>query len=127
SDPNGPYAQAVSKFLDFRLQGKPLTITGDGEQTRDLVHVSDVVRANILAFENKAVSSGEVINIGSGKNYSVNEIARMIGGEAIHIAPRIEPKHTKADISLAKKLLGWEPTISLEEGIAELKKSAGLV
>lgn len=127
SDPNGPYAQAIGKFVDFRKKGKPLTITGDGEQTRDLVHVRDVVHANILAFENPTIGVGEVINIGSGKNYSVNEIARMIGGEVVYLAPRIEPRHTRADITRAKKLLNWEPKILLEEGIAELKKLAGLV
>ena len=80
----------------------------------------DVVRANILAMESKNVGKGEVINIGAGKNVSVNEIARIIGGEISYIAPRIEPKHTLADNRKAKKLLGWEPTVSIEEGIAEL-------
>jgi len=126
ADPNGPYAQAIVKFLDQRVRGKPLTITGDGEQTRDCVHVSDVVRANILAFKNKNVGNGEVINIGSGKNVSVNKIARLVGGEVTHIPPRIEPRHTQADIRLAKKLLGWKPTVRLEDGIAELKRQAGL-
>jgi UDP-glucose 4-epimerase len=126
-DPHGPYAQAIGKFLHQRKAGKPLTITGDGEQTRDCVHVRDVVRANILAFENPHVGGGEVINIGSGNAPSINEIARMIGGDIVHIEPRIEPRHTRADISKAKNLLGWEPTISLEDGIAELKQLAGLV
>lgn len=126
ADPNGPYAQAIIKFLNFRKQGMPLTVTGDGEQTRDSVHVSDIVRANMLAYENDSVREGEVINIGSGVNVSVNEIARMIGGEVVHIAPRIEPHDTRADITRAKELLGWEPTVSLEEGIAELKKEFSL-
>jgi len=126
ADPNGPYAQAIIKFLNFRKQGMPLTVTGDGEQTRDSVHVSDIVRANMLAYEKDTVGQGEVINIGSGTNVSVNEIARMIGGEVVHIAPRIEPHDTRADITRARQLLGWEPTVSLEEGIAELKKEFGL-
>jgi UDP-glucose 4-epimerase len=127
ADPNGPYAQAIIKFIHLRKANKPLTITGDGKQTRDSVHVRDVVRANIMAFESKKVGKGEVINIGSGRNASVNEIAKMIGGKTVHIAPRIEPRHTKADIRKAKKLLKWEPTITLKEGIAELKEIAGLV
>lgn len=126
ADPNGPYAQAIIKFLNFRKQGMPLTVTGDGEQTRDSIHVSDIVRANMLAYEKDTVGQGEVINIGSGRNVSVNEIARMIGGEVVHIAPRIEPHDTLADITCAKELLNWEPTVSLEDGIAELKKEFGL-
>jgi UDP-glucose 4-epimerase len=88
--------------------------------------VSDIVRANLLAFENQNVKSGEVINIGSGKDYSVNEIAAMIGGEIVHIEPRIEPRNTRADISRAKELLGWEPTVSVADGIADLKKRLGI-
>jgi nucleoside-diphosphate-sugar epimerase len=121
ADPNGPYAQAIIKFMDQRAHGKPMTITGDGEQTRDSVHVRDVVRANLLASR-ADVTHGEVINIGSGKDYSVNEVAKLIGGEVTYIEPRIEPRHTRADITRAKQLLGWEPTISLQEGIAELKQ-----
>ncbi len=127
ADPNGPYAQAIIKFLDLRKQGKPLTITGDGEQTRDSVHVTDIVRANVLAYETDAIRQGEVINIGSGRNVSVNEIARMIGGDVVYIAPRIEPHDTRADIRRAKELIGWEPRVSLEEGIAELKREWAIV
>lgn len=126
ADPGGPYAQAIIKFIHLRKQGKPLTVTGDGGQTRDSVHVSDIVRANMLAYENDSVRGGEVINIGSGRNVSVNEVARLIGGEVVHIAPRIEPHDTHADITRAKELLGWEPSVSLEEGIAELKETFGL-
>ncbi len=116
----GAYTLVIAKFLKQRREGDSFTITGDGEQTRDFTHVRDVVRANILAMESKNVGKGEVINIGAGKNVSVNEIARIIGGEISYIAPRIEPKHTLADNRKAKKLLGWEPTVSIEEGIAEL-------
>ena len=122
ADPNGPYAQAIIKFIDQREHGLPMTITGDGEQTRDCVHVRDVVRANLLALTRDTVGKGEVMNIGSGKDYSVNAVADLIGGEKVYIAPRVEPRHTRADISRAKQLLGWEPTIALEEGIAELKQ-----
>ena len=126
ADPNGPYAQAIIKFIDQREHGKPMTITGDGEQTRDCVHVRDVVRANILALTDERVGNGEVMNIGSGKDYSVNAVADLIGGEKVYIAPRVEPRHTRADITRAKELLGWAPTISLEEGIAELKTIHGI-
>jgi UDP-glucose 4-epimerase len=99
-----------------------MTITGDGEQTRDFTHVRDVVRANLLAATSQNVGKGEVINIGAGKNASVKRVAQLIGGPTKHIAPRLEPRDTLADNSLAKALLGWEPEISLEEGIAELKQ-----
>jgi UDP-glucose 4-epimerase len=122
----GAYALVIAKFLQQRLEGKPMTITGDGQQTRDFTHVRDVVRANILAAQNSKVGKGEVINIGAGNNVSVKRIAELIGGSVEHIAPRLEPRHTRADISRAKKLLNWEPNISLEEGIIELKKIHGL-
>jgi UDP-glucose 4-epimerase len=125
-DPSGAYALAVGLFLRLRKEGKPITITGDGMQTRDMTHVRDVVRANILAAETETVKSGESINIGSGKNYTINHLAELIGGPVEHIAPRLEPHDTLADVSLARKLLGWEPMENFEEGIAELKKAFGV-
>lgn len=125
-DPDGAYALLIGKFLTQRADGLPLTITGDGTQTRDFVHVSDVVRANMLAAESAKVGKGEVLNIGSGHNVSVNRIAELIGGPVTHIAPRLEPHDTLADTTRAKTLLEWEPRISLEEGIALLKKGTGL-
>lgn len=121
-DPDGAYALVIGKFLKQRKEGKSITITGDGEQTRDFTHVHDVVRANILAAESENVGKGEVINIGAGKNHTINELAKLIGGEIEYVAARLEPHDTLADNSLAKKLLGWEPTVRFEEGIAEMKK-----
>jgi UDP-glucose 4-epimerase len=126
-DPAGAYALVIGLFLRLRSEGKPLTITGDGTQTRDFTHVHDVVRANILAAENESIGHGEVINIGAGKNYTINHLAELMGGEAEHIEARLEPHDTLADNALAKKLLGWEPTVPFEEGIAELKKLFGIV
>jgi len=125
-DPSGAYALAIGKFLRQRKEGKSITIWGDGTQTRDFTHVRDVVRANLLASESKKVGKGEVLNIGAGRNFSVNELAGLIGGKVVHEPPRIEPHDTLADNSLAKKLLGWKPEVSLEEGIAELKKEFGI-
>lgn len=122
-DPEGAYALVIGRFLKQRRAGEPMTITGDGTQTRDFTHVSDVVRANILAAESPNVGKGEVLNIGAGNNKSINEIAQLIGGPAVHVEPRLEPHDTLADITLAKKLLGWEPTVKLEDGIAELKRA----
>ncbi len=118
----GAYALVIAKFLKQRAGGKPLTITGDGEQTRDFTHVRDVVRANMLGATSALVGKGEVINIGAGHNASVNRIAELIGGPTEYIPARLEPHDTRADNLLAKKLLDWEPTITLEEGIAELKQ-----
>ena len=126
-DPNGPYALVIGKFLLQKSKGEPLTITGDGTHTRDFTNVRDVVRANILAMESDKVGRGEVINIGAGRNASINEVAEMIGGPVVHVEPRLEPAHTLADTTRAKQLLGWEPTVTLEDGIAELKKSSSIL
>ncbi|MCR4306761.1 MAG: NAD-dependent epimerase/dehydratase family protein, partial [Candidatus Yonathbacteria bacterium] len=119
-DPEGAYALVIGKFLKQKAEGIPLTITGDGAQTRDFTHVSDVVRANLLAMESEQVGEGEAMNIGGGKNYSINEVARIIGGPVEYVSARIEPHDSLADTARAKELLGWEPQISLEEGIKEL-------
>jgi UDP-glucose 4-epimerase len=117
-DTSGPYALVIGKFLKLRKENKPLTIYGDGKQTRDFIYVDDVVKANILAMKSKKVGRGEIINICSGKNYSINYIAKLIGGKKIYFSARKgEIKHALGDNSLAKKLLGWKPEISLEEGI----------
>lgn len=126
-DPEGAYALVIGKFLRQRKNNEPLTICGDGEYFRDYTHVSDAVRANILAMESDRVGKGEVINIGNGRPYSVNQLAKLIGGPTTFIPPRLgDVRYTKADITKAKTLLGWEPTIQLPEGIAELKKEWGL-
>lgn len=126
-DPDGPYALVIGRFLKLALQGKALTITGDGEQTRDFTHVRDVVEAILKAATVSGVGKGEVFNVGAGNQTSINELATMIGGEIEYVAARIEPRHTKADIDLTKEHLGWEPTVRLSDGVAELKKQFGLV
>jgi UDP-glucose 4-epimerase len=126
ADPNGAYALAIAKFLKQRQDNTPITITGDGTQTRDFTHVRDVVRANMLAAMSDRVGKGEVMNIGAGRGVSINEIAALVGGPVEHIAPRLEPHDTLADSSLARELLGFEPTVTIEDGIAELKSLAGL-
>lgn len=125
-NPNGAYALVIGRFLKQKKEGKPLTITGDGTQTRDFTHVSDVVEANILAMESETVGKGEVINIGAGDNISINELAKMIGGEVEYVPARQEPKHTRADNTKAKKLLGWTPKVALKDGIVELKTLFGI-
>ncbi len=121
-NPNGAYALVIGKFLKQKQERKPLTVTGDGKQTRDFIHVRDVVWANWLAALSERAGRGEVINIGASRNYSIKKLAALIGGPVRHIAPRLEPKDTLADNRRAKQLLEWEPAIAIEEGIAELKR-----
>jgi len=116
----GAYASVVAKFIDLRKQKKNLTIVGDGNQTRDFVHVTDVAKANVSAATSERVGKGESINIGTGKKSSVKDIAKLIGGSIDFLPPRIEPKDSLADISLAKFLLGFKPTIDLKDGLASL-------
>jgi len=122
----GAYCLVMGTFVRQRLNNEDMTITGDGTNRRDYTSVIDVVRANILAAESATVGKGEVMNIGRGKNFSVNELVEMIGGPVKHIEPRIEPKETLADNSLAKKLIGWEPTVDLPEWLEGYKKEMGL-
>lgn len=123
----GPYALAIGRFLEQRKKGEPMTVVPDGNQSRDFTHVRDVVRANILAAQSPKVGKGEAVNIGGGKNKTITEVADLIGGPRVFIEPRIETKHTLADIRKAKELLGWEPMVKFEDGIAELKSLYGLV
>lgn len=126
-DPDGAYALVIGKFLKQKKEGTPLTITGDGTQTRDFTHVSDVVRANLLAAESPNVGKGEMVNIGAGRNVSVNELAALIGGPSVHVPARLEPHDTLADNALAKELIGWEPRVRLEDGIMALKEEMGIM
>ena len=122
-DPEGAYALVVGKFLLQRQKGESMTICGDGEYFRGYTHISDCVSANIAAMESPMVGKGELINIGNSRSYSVNELAKLIGGPTVKVPERPgDVRYSQADITKAKKLLGWEPKISLEEGIRELKK-----
>lgn len=118
----GAYPMVIPIFLDQRKKGKDLSIVGDGKSTRDYVHVKDVVEANIAAWKS-SIHSGEPVNIGSGIQVSVEEIARLVGGPTVTLPPRPgEMRYIEANNRLAREVLGWQPTISLETGIQELKK-----
>jgi len=120
---SGAYATVIGYFLKLKDEKKYLTITGDGEQMRDFIYVSDVVNANILAMESIKVGKGEVINIGSSKGYSINDIAKLINYDTVYIPlPLGEMRSTLADITLAKTLLNWEPEYDLEEGFQKTLK-----
>lgn len=119
---DGPYATVIGVFLEQRQKGLPCTVVPDGTQKRDFTHVRDVVRANLLAMESKKTGKGEIINIGTATNYSVIEIAEMIGGGWKFCEPRRgEVKETLADITKAKEFLGWDPNVAFHKGISELK------
>lgn len=124
----GAYATVIGIFLRERAIAHPMPVVEDGhKKRRDYIHVLDIVRGNMFAME-RAVSKGEVINLGTGKNYSVVEVANSIGGPYEYIPKRLgEAKETRADISRARKLLGWRPSLALEDSIAELKKLYGVV
>ncbi len=122
----GAYATVVGKFVKQCLDGAKMTINGDGENRRDYTYVGDVVKANLLASESQNVGNGEVINIGSGVNLSVNDVAKLIGENKVYSDPVKEPKETLADISKAKSLLNWSPEVRLEEWIIGYKKKIGL-
>ena len=120
----GAYVPVVGRFLTQKKEGQPLTVTGDGGQTRDFTHVYDVREANILAMESEKVGQGEVINIGSSHNYSINELAKLISDKIDYIPlPAGEMRDTLADISKAKELLGWEPKEKMEDFIQFALKS----
>lgn len=124
---SGPYALVIAKFLEQLKQGKKLTVFGDGKQTRDFTHVSDVASANLLAMKTDiAGGTNTIINIGASKETSVNEIAKLLNGESKHVIPnpreKYEEKRKMADIELAKKIIGWKPKINIEDGIRMLLK-----
>lgn len=123
----GAYATVIGIFLRQRKNNEKLTIYGNGEQTRDFTHVRDVVAANILAMESSRAGKGEVINIGAGGEVSVNEVARLLGGEHVYFPARPgEVLRSQADSSRACELLGWEPRVSFKEGVEELMRIHGL-
>jgi UDP-glucose 4-epimerase len=120
------YSGVITRFIDRSRQGLPLIIYGDGSQTRDFVHVSDVVEAVLISLENKD-AEGEVFNIGSGAPISVLELAKAVldltglNLEILYDEPRLgDIKYSYADISKAEKLLGYRPRLSLRDGLRTL-------
>ena len=117
----GAYGAMFGVFLAQKLNNKPLTIVGDGKQTRDFIHVSDLVEAVIKIADSK--KNNEIYNLASGKETSVNYIAKIIGGETIKIPKRPgEPDRSLADISKIKKEINWEPKIKIEDGVKMMLK-----
>ncbi len=112
----GSYGAVFSVFLAQKLAGKPLTIVGDGSQTRDFTYVKDIVNALVMTVESEV--AGEIMNVGTGTPQSVNDIAAMLGGDRVHIPKRPgEPDCTQADISKIQRLLGWQAETPFQEGV----------
>jgi len=117
----GQYAPVIGIFLRQRAAGEPLTIVGDGNQRRDFTYVGDVVKANIMA----AISNpepeafGQIYNVGTGTNYSVNQIARIFDHKTVNIAPRPgEARVSLANNQKLRKTFGWEPSMKLEDWLS---------
>jgi len=115
----GAYGAVFGVFLAQKLGGKPFTVVGDGEQTRDFTYVTDVAAAFIAAA--KSEITGEAMNVGSGNHYSINYLVSLLGGPVINIPKRPgEPDCTFADTYKISHLLGWRPVVPLEEGVKKM-------
>ena len=113
---SGTYGAVFGIFLAQKLAGVPYTVVGDGRQKRDFTYVTDVCEGILQAAESEITN--EVFNIGSGTPQSINRLVELLGGEVVYIPKRPgEPEITHADISKAKRLLGYSPKISFEEGV----------
>jgi len=131
-DPKSEYAAAIPRFVTWLLSGERPIVYGDGLQTRDFVHVDDVVQANLLAATAKD-APGEIINVGSGRSASLLELIALLREavgpgaahlEAEHHAPRAgDLRASSADLTKAHKVLGYEPRVTLAAGLADLVRS----
>jgi UDP-glucose 4-epimerase len=110
----GEYAPVMGLFKRQKEAGQPMTIVGNGNQRRDFTHISDAVEANLLAAEKLHVTGP--VNIGTGRNYSINELAVMIGGDRLYVAERVgETRETLANNMRAREELSWTPKVNLED------------
>lgn len=124
---DSPYSAVIAVFARKLLAGHRPVIFGDGTQSRDFTYVANAVLANLLAAACDKPLAGEVVNIGSGTRTDLNALARTLAERCgtPHLTPIYEParagdvKHSQADISLARRLLGYSPVVSLEDGMAQ--------
>ena len=116
------YSAVIGNFLSQTKSKKALTVVGDGKQTRDFIHVDDLINAFIKIIKSKF--ENKIYNLGSGKRTSINTIAKIFGGKKKFIPIRPgEPKNSVADIKKIKKDINWKPKISIELGIKKLLKN----
>jgi len=113
---SGTYGAVFGIFLAQKLAGKPFTVVGDGTQTRDFTFVTDIVNACVMAAGSDL--TGEILNVGSGNTYSVNQLVNLLGGQVVHVPRRPgEPDCTFADTAKIRRMLGWQPQVAFEEGV----------
>jgi len=118
---SGTYGAVFGVFLGQKLAGKPYTVVGNGEQTRDFTFVTDVAQAILTSVRSDRI--GQIYNVGSGTTVSVNRLVELLGGEKVYIPKRPgEPDTTFADISKIQSELGWKPQVTIEEGVTEILK-----
>jgi UDP-glucose 4-epimerase len=116
---SGTYGAVFGVFLAQKLAGKPFTVIGNGQQTRDFTYVTDVARAFLAA--SKSEFNNEIFNVGSGNTYSINYLTELLGGVTAYIPKRPgEPDCTFADINKIHKLLKWTPQVEFEAGVKTL-------
>jgi nucleoside-diphosphate-sugar epimerase len=122
-DPHSEYSAVIPKFITRLLTKQPLAIHGDGEQSRDFTYIDNVVEANLLAVK-APDAAGKMCNIGCGRRITLNELVTLLEkqmgfkAQVIHAPAKTgDVRHSLADISLAKAILGYEPSIAVEEGL----------
>jgi UDP-glucose 4-epimerase len=120
-----PSGAVFALFMKQKIEGKPFTIVGDGDQQRDFTYVTDAAKAFIMAAESDYL--GEIFNVGSGKLVTINRIIELLGGslekDVIYLPSRGEPSRTQADITKIRNLLAWQPEISIKNGIQEMLRN----
>jgi len=114
---SGAYATVIGIFKYQIENNLPLTITGDGEQKRDFIYVKDLANANYLSMFSKEKFNGEIFNIGSGKSFSINQIANFFNVEKTYVPGLKEPRESLANIDKAKMIIDWKPTMDVKEWI----------
>ena len=121
---SGTYGAVFGVFLAQKLAGRPMTVVGDGTQSRDFTYVTDVVHAFVAAAQSD--HSGLILNVGTGEAQSINRLVELLGGESVHIPKRPgEPDVTLADITAITHALDWSPRVDFVAGVNELLKNIG--
>ena len=122
-DPSSEYSAVIPKFINCLLNNQPITIYGDGEQSRDFTFVENVVEANMLAL-NAAAAGGEMCNVGCGERISLNRLVVLLENEigrkarVIRVEPRLgDVRHSLADVDRARAIFNYQPKIGVEEGL----------
>ena len=121
----GAYGAVFGVFLKQKLKKRPLTIIGNGEQSRDFIYVTDVANAFLKAALTR--KKGQVFNLGNDNPQSVNKLAKLVGGKVTFIPDRPgEPKKTWANTSKIKRVLKWKPKMNFEKGVSKMLKQINL-